>query len=66
MSQKKNVEFRKMCEKKVCKTKCPRNPIFILLSDVPADFNIVNKSTKIQTVQPSDEDSKYRVESSKT
>ncbi len=35
-------------------------------SDVPADFNIVNKSAKIQTVQPSDEHSKYRVESSKT
>ncbi len=27
-------------------------------TDVPADFNIVNKSAKIQTVQPSDEDSK--------
>ncbi len=37
-------------------------------SDVPADFNNVNKSAKPQTyhaIQTSDEDSKYQVESSK-
>jgi hypothetical protein len=34
-------------------------------SDVPTDFNSVNNSAKIQKINPSDEDSKYRVESSK-
>jgi hypothetical protein len=34
-------------------------------SDVPTDFNSVNNIAKIQMTNPSDEDSKYRVESSK-
>jgi hypothetical protein len=34
-------------------------------SDVPTDFNRVNNSAKIQKINPSDEDSKYLVESSK-
>jgi hypothetical protein len=34
-------------------------------TDVPTDFNSVNNSAKIQMINLSDEDSKYRVESSK-
>ena len=34
-------------------------------SVVPTDFNRVNNCAKIQKINPSDEDSKYRVESSK-
>ncbi len=54
-------------------THVPWQPMKIILakyssqSDVPADFNNVNKSAKIQTYQPSDEaeDSNYRVETFK-
>jgi hypothetical protein len=35
-------------------------------SDVPTDFNSINNSAKIQKINPSDEDSKYRVKSSQS
>jgi hypothetical protein len=34
-------------------------------SDVPTDFNSFNNSAKIQKINPSDEDSKYRVQAQK-
>jgi hypothetical protein len=35
-------------------------------SDAPTDFNSVNNSAKIQKINPSDEDSKYRVDPENT